>query len=200
MKLIDLTVRAAKGLGARVAGLEFDHNLTEDGTMQFGFGGSDLDGQDWLWNALYYLEDWPGEGPGKVHRGHFVVAHVLHTYCLRIAGDRPVEFAGHSLGGAAACYVALLFHERGHDVRKVETYGAPRIGDKAFVDSWPIPITRYVCGADPVPKIPPRPYCDLGKPTRLPSPRSWWRRYLPCGRLVDHRLHSYRLAIGQREE
>jgi pimeloyl-ACP methyl ester carboxylesterase len=46
-----------------------------------------------------------------------------------------VQLTGHSLGGAVAVAVALLYNAAGKDVTKVVTFGAPKLGPKETRDA-----------------------------------------------------------------
>lgn len=196
MNLIDLTEHAAAGRGFSILGLELATN-TEGGLVQIAAGGTD-DLFDWRRDSDVDLEDWPGEGPGRVHRGFYEASLVVYRFVSRaVQGADAIHLAGHSLGGAFMCLVALMLVEDGHRVELVETYGSPRVGDKEFCQAYPLKIRRYVCGRDPVPSLPWWGYADLGPPILLPSPQGWWR-YLPGRRWLDHRLSCYRRALRQK--
>lgn len=51
--------------------------------------------------------------------------------------NRTMYYVGHSLGGALATLAAMYFGSIYPDVRHVcITFGAPRVGDKAFVSEF----------------------------------------------------------------
>lgn len=65
---------------------------------------------------------------------------------------------GHSLGGALAVLTAYRlssFPEFNSKIQAVYTYGAPRVGDQIFKDSYKITHYRFEYGNDPVPALPP---------------------------------------------
>ena len=103
------------------------------------------------------------EDGGCIHRGfrdaldEVWPALSAHLRDLRERGT-PVWMAGHSLGGA----VAVLAAARHRDVAGVYTYGTPRVGDRAFVESFPVPVWRFVNNNDVVPHLPPIPYRSIG--------------------------------------
>jgi triacylglycerol lipase len=108
------------------------------------------------------FEDWKTDfdarpkaaaGRGRVHRG-FRDAHERADGRLAdlIAGiDVPVWATGHSLGGA----IATLAGARHPEVHALVTFGAPRVGDRAFRDAFPIPAWRVVHRSDLVSRVPP---------------------------------------------
>jgi len=143
------------------------------------FSGSDMREREGN-NVFDALADWmvnlrfgtvPSERGGRVHKG-FVEAleevwgpregdEGLEAYLDGLCGDgrRRVWFTGHSLGGALATLAA------GHYGRapEVYTFGAPRVGDREYVESLDTPVYRFVNGRDVVPKLPVRgPYRHAG--------------------------------------
>jgi hypothetical protein len=82
---------------------------------------------NWRFNLDLTLCAWPAGG--RVHRGF---AHLIMQLWEAIAvvlerAHQPLYFTGHSLGGALATLAASM-----HAPRAVYTFGAPRIGDRAF--------------------------------------------------------------------
>ena len=67
-----------------------------------------------------------------------------------------VRVAGHSLGGAAAVIVLMLFKEDGVALGKAMTFGQPKVTNRAGVDKYRgLPLLRFVNDKDPVPLLPP---------------------------------------------
>ncbi|MEZ6038475.1 MAG: lipase family protein [Planctomycetota bacterium] len=106
--------------------------------------------RDWLVNVRAVRRSW--RGPGRVHYG-------FRRALLRIwdqlegplaAAPRGLFFTGHSLGGALATLAATL-----HAPLATYTFGAPMVGDRAFVDALPSGLHRVVNGRDLVPQLPP---------------------------------------------
>lgn len=92
--------------------------------------------------GLEEIWDPPVSGPGL--RGYLEE--------LRKAGPTQcVWFTGHSLGGA----LAVLAAARVQAVQGVYTFGAPKVGDRKFADSYQVPTYRFVNNKDPVPDLPP---------------------------------------------
>lgn len=71
--------------------------------------------------------------------------------------DLTFWFTGHSLGGALATLAASRFSP----VRAVYTFGAPRVGNEAFVRSFSTAMYRFVNGDDVVPALPPSVDIDI---------------------------------------
>lgn len=68
--------------------------------------------------------------------------------------DRKVYLTGHSLGGAAATIAGARLLSLGVNPDQIEviTFGAPAVGNKAFVDQFApvLPLTRVVIDGDPI--------------------------------------------------
>jgi len=67
---------------------------------------------------------------------------------------------GHSLGAAIATHATAHLLKAGYKINLLETYGSPRVGDKAFSNWFQqiFPNTlkpRVTHGKDPVPHLPP---------------------------------------------
>lgn len=81
----------------------------------------------------------------------------LHKY--NPTGDKGIWVTGHSLGGALAVLLASMFIEEGIEVRGLYTFGAPRVGDSQFSESFNEKFTgvsyRIVNEGDLVPHLPP---------------------------------------------
>lgn len=102
----------------------------------------------------------------------------------------PVFYTGHSLGGALATLAAA--HRA---PRAVYTFGSPRVGNQAFVDTLAaIPIHRFVDDSDIVTTIPPESIGfrhagtehRLSAPINTPSGLSWPPKFL-----ADHAPINY---------
>lgn len=68
---------------------------------------------------------------------------------------------GHSLGAALATHATAHLIKQGYKIDLLETYGSPRVGDRAF-SNWYQTIfpsvikPRVTHGKDPVPHLPPK--------------------------------------------
>lgn len=136
------------------------------------FRGTERDYRD----ILTDLDFWPDpveavEGMGgRVHGGFLAALNAvrgdIRKAIVRDGLATPVYFTGHSLGGAlavlaaAACAGSLTLMDRRF---AVYTYGAPRVGDRAFVqamrDFAHVPVYRHTNTADIVPWVPPFTLC-----------------------------------------
>jgi hypothetical protein len=73
---------------------------------------------------------------------------------LEAAGERPLFLTGHSMGGALAVLTACRLARAGRPPVAVYTFGAPRVGDRAFCAGYRVPTYRIVNRLDLVPEIP----------------------------------------------
>lgn len=99
------------------------------------------------------------ETVGRVHRGFKSEADDLWPDIERalIANEKPLWFAGHSLGGA----LATIFAGRAFvsDIKSMPsglyTYGSPRVGDRRYINYCDIQHLRWVNNNDIVTRLPP---------------------------------------------
>ena len=106
-----------------------------------------------------------------MHRGYRVIARACADALapLMIPGY-SVQLTGHSLGGAVAVAVALLFRSRGCAVEKVVTFGAPKLGPMETREAADqLDVLRVVQKDDIIPLLPMsrpfvrKPYVHLGE-------------------------------------
>jgi len=73
----------------------------------------------------------------KMHRGYRTIAMVVKREVNQYLKDGyEVDLQGHSLGGACALALALLYHHEGKtEVRRVVTFGSPKLGPKDTQDA-----------------------------------------------------------------
>lgn len=110
--------------------------------------------QDWMKNANAGLESIGGNR--QVHKGFhsaFTDAKDDIDKLLMEVSDLPLYVTGHSLGGAVAV-MATWYYSR-DTLAACYTFGAPRVGNHVFNDSFCTPIYRVVNSQDPVPMVPP---------------------------------------------
>ncbi|GGM20489.1 lipase [Pseudomonas asuensis] len=100
------------------------------------------------------------EGIGQAHRGFYkaflAVKEFVKPYLFNFYSGQKIVVNGHSLGGAIALLLAewLRREERNYDVL-LYTYGAPRAGDRKFVEGASELIHhRLVNHNDPIPSLP----------------------------------------------
>ncbi|MFC4158668.1 lipase family protein [Chitinimonas lacunae] len=126
--------------------------------------------QDWLFtDAAAMLSRY--EHGGRVHTG-FRSAYQEMRDEVRAAlavddGDKPLWLTGHSLGGALALLTAADCHCGAvAEVEGVYVFGAPRVGNAAFMKLFAgVPLHHVVNDLDLVARVPPRhvlwlPYLD----------------------------------------
>ena len=99
------------------------------------------------------------EDGGTVHRGFADIYTQMRPEILLAMKTEPIHyFGGHSLGGVMAILAAedMLRHQLGVPMATY-TFGAPRIGDRRFVDSVGrrYPIFRIANEEDLVTRLPP---------------------------------------------
>lgn len=100
------------------------------------------------------------EGSGQAHRGFYEAFQAAKEFVGRYldAFHRPgqsIIVCGHSLGGAIALLLAEWLRNNWSANTQLYTYGAPRAGDRAFVESAQgLAHHRLVNHNDPVPGIP----------------------------------------------
>lgn len=97
---------------------------------------------------------------GRVHSGFNKHVDVLWPELEKLLREnqRPVWFAGHSLGGAMAtvCAVRCRLSQIPSEPQAIFTYGSPRVGDRKLVNFLKIRHYRWVNNNDIVPRVPPR--------------------------------------------
>jgi hypothetical protein len=108
--------------------------------------------------------------PMRVHEGFWKSSEAVYGWVLEHAliadeDGRKLFLTGHSLGGAKATITAMRLHyELGIEVHSLQTFGAPRVGDKDFQlmcnDYGPNDVKlaevteRFVVNGDPAPMFP----------------------------------------------
>ncbi|MGR8999105.1 MAG: lipase family protein [Gammaproteobacteria bacterium] len=123
--------------------------LHNDDVVIICFRGSEsptsYDGfRDWFGtNLTFQLQDAPSSwGRGvRVHRGFYVTLDALYqgirNHILSLANTRKVYLTGHSTGGALATLCGYrLQYVGGVNVEAVYSFGAPRIGNNGFAQSY----------------------------------------------------------------
>jgi hypothetical protein len=110
----------------------------------------------WLTDAVVKLVE-RSEYDGRVHQGFSSV--LRRTWgqiesVLDEAKDKPLYLTGHSMGGALAVLAACRLARMGRPPVAIYTYGAPRIGDRAFCAGYKLSTYRVVNRLDLVPELP----------------------------------------------
>ena len=158
---------------------------------------------------------------GGVHGG-FCEATVAFAYLWRawietLAPDdrvNPYVITGHSLGGAIAQVFAGTFgneasQEAGLHIRRVITFGQPRVGDKPWAENYNRwfggVTTRYVYRHDIVTTLPPylHGYRHAGREVLLESSKFAWLLWSVASvfpklltRRMDHNIDNYVRALA----
>jgi hypothetical protein len=110
----------------------------------------------WAANLDYALRDLGGY---RVHRGFArevdAVLPALRELALDHGAERkPLYLTGHSAGGALAQLAARRLFERGVPVSGAVVFSSPRVGDRAFARTFPVPLVRVERRHDVVPHLP----------------------------------------------
>ncbi len=106
--------------------------------------------RDWLTNLTLTWTDWPSGG--VVHSGFKQAFDAVWPSVATALGalPDPLFMTGHSLGGALATLAASVHRPAG-----LVTFGCPRVGDEAFVDSIDrVKHARFVNNRDIVTTLP----------------------------------------------
>ncbi len=97
---------------------------------------------------------------GRLHRGFKREVDDLWPMIERTIRDnqRPVWFAGHSLGGAMAtvCAGRCKLSSIPSNPKALFTFGSPRVGNRAYIHAVKLPHYRWVHNNDIVARVPPR--------------------------------------------
>ena len=112
--------------------------------------------QGWLANLDFAQV---AEGDGMVHRGYARELDGVSGLLMEVAGDhaaggKPLYVTGHSAGGALAMLAARRLHDAGVPVRAAVVFSAPRVGDRRFAASYPLPLLRIEHRHDLIPHLP----------------------------------------------
>jgi triacylglycerol lipase len=162
----DHLASAADVLGLAETAHPFDVELDDEFTDCHGFVAANDDmvviafrGTDnlerWLTDAAVVQRPWPG---GLVHKG-FADALDAAWGAVRTLLDehmpgRDLWLTGHDLGGALAVLAAARLLHEGTEIEAVYTFGAPRVGNPGFYESYQSITYRLVHNNDIVPHVP----------------------------------------------
>ena len=132
-------------------------------------------------------------GPGHVHRGFWDLYQDAAPSLLAASYASPVKtLVGYSLGGALAVMLAHELEFQGRPPKLVVTYGAPRVGSRAFATAphaWKAVRVHNV--ADPIPLLPPRCY-HVGNPLSLDVRHG-------STPLDNHSLEAYQCGLARHQ-
>jgi predicted lipase len=92
-----------------------------------------------------------------LHKGFADTATQVYAFAKPLLkAGYEVRVTGHSLGGAAAAIVLMLFKEDGVKIGQAMTFGQPKVTNRAGVEKYRgLPLLRFVNDKDPVPLMPP---------------------------------------------
>ena len=156
-------------------------------------------------NLIYPKEYGEPSRPVKMHTG-FIKAYLsvrdqIHTH-VQESKTTQYRITGHSLGGAIAalCAVDLQYNFGQKIAIEVYTFGAPRVGNDAFCESYNqrVPDTwRVVHGWDTVTGLPApwQGYRHVEKIVKLARKFTW---KIITGSFEDHKLSGYIAAIQEQ--
>lgn len=202
------------GAEAYVLGNQFDCLIVCRGTEPHQWNDIEADA-----NALTVAVD-----VSRVHSGfHEEVNQLWPLLEVQIAkNQRPVWFAGHSLGGAmaAVCAVRCKFSAILSTPYAIFSYGAPRVGNRPYTSVLNVKHYRWVNNNDIVPRVPPRwlGYRHMGQEIylnrfgKISYLRSWLRvrdrvlgliaalRLRKIDYFSDHSMEEYITHIRQYHE
>lgn len=110
----------------------------------------------WLANVDYAQTEIDGY---RVHRGFAREIAALDPDVATMvrdhaAGGKPLYLTGHSAGGALATLAARRLHEAGVPVRAAIVFSAPRVGDRRYAATYPLPLIRVEHRHDLIPHLP----------------------------------------------
>lgn len=101
---------------------------------------------------------------GAVHSGFATASEQITGPLKRWLQDNvklhhaEIHLAGHSLGGAIVTYLAPWLYAKGGVIRRINSYGSPRVGDATYTRAWSERFSdrsrRYVNSVDAVPHLP----------------------------------------------
>lgn len=99
----------------------------------------------------------------NIHQGFLLSARDIYQHILpEINRAYTTDFIGHSLGGATALILAMMFDAQGYDVGEVITFGQPKVTNvSGSLKFNHLDIKRIVTPKDMVPLVPPVDPSDL---------------------------------------
>ena len=168
---------ARDGAEAYVLGNRFDCMIVCRGTEPNQWNDIKADAN--AWTVAFEV--------GRVHSGFHSEVNELWPLLEQQVKEnqRPMWFAGHSLGGAmaAVCAVRCKISPIPSNPQAIFSYGAPRVGNRAYTSFLKVKHYRWVNNNDIVARIPPRwlGYRHMGQEIyinrrgRISKLRSWFR-------------------------
>lgn len=189
------------------------HVLSDFNTVVLVFRGTRAEGSgvkrlgDWItqwWTSLNMGQSLV-DGKYRVHRGFWKEITFVGASLAALLRDHGVSrkrffVTGHSAGAALATLAARFLHDaKVATADAVYVYASPRVGDRRYAASYPLPLYRFETTDDLIPHFPPPPPF---------APRNW--EYVHAGRrflirrptassrfLVQHNARFYRDCLTQ---
>lgn len=159
---------------------------------------------DWFTNVKFRQQVYPYGDESctdvRFHRGFMAAYFCVRDRLTEVVKQYPQSeliLTGHSLGGAIATIAALDLQynitSQTQQSLVLYTFGAPRVGNQAFVKSFNQRVTnshRYYYGRDVVPQLPRvwQGYRHVPTPHAL-GPRLTWNVF--SRRVKDHSIQNY---------
>lgn len=114
---------------------------------------------NWLRNLRIWQDDSTGH---RIHQGFLeestmLLPEVREAALDHGAGRKPLYLTGHSAGGALATLAARQLRDIGVPVEAAYVFGSPRVGDRAWANSFTFPVYRFEYMNDLVVHLPPPP-------------------------------------------
>lgn len=109
---------------------------TDGGAVLVFRGSSNI--PQWITNLNFLLTPYPGcaaSASCQVHAGFLQAWQAISLSAYTAITNTKglyVDIAGHSLGGAMSTLAALELVAAGYNVRRIHTYGGPRVGNAAY--------------------------------------------------------------------
>ncbi len=164
-----------------------------------------------------------------LHKGFLQAGRALFEDVVpRLKRDYEICLTGHSMGGAEAVVLGMLFYSKGWRLSQVVTFGQPKVTDgHGAAQFGHLPVMRVVNENDIVPLLPPMrffpyvmPYKHFGRELILREGpfyscleksgleknwlRSFWRRlkykYILSGEMKEHLMESYLEQVKSKME
>lgn len=163
---------------------------------------------DWINNFQFRQQIYPygdaSDTDVRFHRGFMMAYFAVRDRLLEVVRafpQAPLTVTGHSLGGAIATIAALdvqynITQHTGQPI-VLYTYGAPRVGNDAMVESFArrVPNSyRYVYGWDLIARIP-RVWQEYRHVPELQQLGSRWTWRVVSRRFSDHDIDNYIAAL-----
>jgi len=166
---------------------------------------------DWINNFQFRQQIYPygDESTTNVrfHRGFMAAYFAVRDRLLEVVRafpQAPLTVTGHSLGGAIATIAALdvQYNITQHTGQAIElyTYGAPRVGNAALVNSFRqrVPQSyRFVYGWDIVTRVP-RVWQGYEHVPELQTLGNRWTWQVVSRRFTDHYIDNYIAALEEQ--